>query len=202
MAISLKPIQRARMRFGIVGTTPLIQHKWAEKAKQEMRDKQQEGKKTKTRDKRVPADEAKNATYTTDDGEIGIPGMAFKTALLSAAHKDIGIEKTLVRKAIFLVTDDSEKVLPIECDEPIVREDMVRVGMGSADLRYRPEFRKWKCMIELEVDAELLQAKDVLALVDRAGFGVGICEWRPEKGGEFGRFEIDRSVKVEWNEAG
>ena len=52
MAISLKPIQRARMRFGIVGTTPLIQHKWAEKAKQEMRDKQQEGKKTKTRDKR------------------------------------------------------------------------------------------------------------------------------------------------------
>lgn len=200
--VRLKPIQRARMRFQIIGTSPLIQHKWAEKAKEEMRAKQQEGKKTKTRDLRKPEEEAKSATYTTDEGEIGIPGMAFKTALLTAAHRDIGIERTLVRKAVFLVTSDSQKVLPIQCDEPIVREDMVRVGMGSADLRYRPEFRKWKCMIELEVDAELLQMEDILSLVDRAGFGVGICEWRPEKGGEFGRFEIDKSVKVEWSLAG
>lgn len=199
-AVTLKPISKRRMKFGIVGTSPLIQHKWAEKAKQEMRDKQQGGKKTKTRSLRDPEAEAKAATYTTDDGKIGLPGLAFKTALLSAAHKDIGIEKTLVRKAIFLVTNDSERVLPISGSDPVVREDMVRVGMGSADLRYRPEFREWKCSIELEVDGELLQCEDVLALVNRAGFGIGICEWRPEKGGEFGRFEIDRDVPVEWEE--
>jgi hypothetical protein len=46
----------------------------------------------------------------------------------------------------------------------------------------------------------LLQRDDVLALVDRAGFGVGICEWRPEKGGEFGRFEIDQNVPVTFEE--
>ena len=133
--INLKPIARRKMTFAIRGTSPLIMHQWSEKAKREMREKQQEGKKTKTREKRVPADEAKAATYTTDDGQIGIPGMAFKSALVTAAHKDIGIEKTLVRKALFLVTDDPNKVLPIHCSEPTVREDMVRVGMGSADQR-------------------------------------------------------------------
>jgi len=195
-AITLKPIARKTMTFGIRGTSPLIMHQWSEKALRQMRDKQQSGKKTKERELRDPEAEAKTATYTTEDGQIGIPGMAFKSALVTAAHKDIGIEKTLVRKAIFLITPDAGKVLPIESEQPIVREDCVRVGMGSADLRYRPEFREWTCRIELEVDSELLQADSVLALVDRAGFGVGICEWRPEKGGEYGRFEIDPTVPV------
>lgn len=198
--ITLKPIAKRKMTFAIRGTSPLIMHQWSEKAKREMRDKQQSGKKTKTRENRDPEAEAKAATYVDDEGQIGIPGMAFKSALVAAAHKDIGIEKTLVRKALFLVTNDSNKVLPIEGSEPVVREDMVRVGMGSADLRYRPEFAEWTCKIELEVDSELLQRDDVLALVDRAGFGVGICEWRPEKGGEFGRFEIDPDVPVSFEE--
>jgi hypothetical protein len=196
-AISLKPIARAKMTFGIRGTSPIIMHQWSEKAKAMMRDKQQAGKKTRERELRKPAEEAMAATYRTEDGDVGIPAMAFKSAILTAAHKDIGIEKTLVRKALFLICKDPGLVLAFtECDEPIVREDMVRVGMGAADLRYRPEFRNWKCVVELEIDAELLQDGDVLALVGRAGFGVGLCEWRPEKGGEFGRFEIDPDVPV------
>ena len=195
--ITLQPIARKTMSFGIRGTSPLIMHAWAEKAKAMMRDKHA-GKKTKARDVRDPQNEAKEATYMTIDGDIGIPGMAFKSALVTAAHKDIGVEKTMVRKAIFLVTPDPNKVLPIESDPPVVREDCVRVGMGSADLRYRPEFSQWTCQITLEVDSQYLQEGDVLALVDRAGFGVGICEWRPEKGGEYGRFEIDTSVAVTW----
>lgn len=195
-AITLKPISRKKMSFAIRGTSPLIMHQWSEKAKREMRDKQQAGKKTKSRELRDPEAEAIAATYTTDDGRIGIPGMAFKSSLVSAAHKDIGIEKTLVRKALFLIANDSNMVLPIEGSDPVVREDMVRVGAGSADMRYRPEFREWSCRIDLEIDAELLQKEDVLSLVNRAGFGVGICEWRPEKGGEFGRFEVDPSVPV------
>lgn len=198
--VTLKPIKRATMKFRIKGTSPLIMHQWSEKAKIQMRDKQQKGKKSKERELRDPEAEAKAATYTTADGSIGIPGMAFKSALVTAAHKDIGIEKTLVRKAIFLVCNDPEKILPIDCDEPFVLESMVRVGMGSADLRYRPQFNAWACDITLEVDAELLQQSDVLALVSRAGFGVGICEWRPEKGGEFGRFDIDESTPVSWSE--
>lgn len=196
-AIALKPIRRVKMSFGIVGTSPLVTHKWSEKAKREMREKQG-GKKTRSREARDPAAEAKAATYVTDDGDYGIPAMALKKAIVGAAHKDIGIEKTLVRKALFLMCDDSNMVIKISSDPPIVREDQVRVGAGSADMRYRPEFRNWSCRVDLEVDAELLTDEDILSLVDRAGFGVGICEMRPEKGGEFGRFSIDRTSPVSW----
>ena len=72
-----------------------------------------------------------------------------------------------------------------------MREDTVRVGAGSTDLRYRPEFRNWSMILNFEFDAQALTQPTILNLVQRAGFGVGLGEWRPEKGGEYGRFEVD-----------
>lgn len=194
--LSLKPISKVFMRFTIKGTSPLITHKWSEKAKTQMRDKHA-GKKTKNRDVRVPEEEFKAAIYRTKDGQQGIPGMALKTAIITAAHRDLGIERTLVRKALFLVTNDPEKVLPLIGPEPVQREDAVGVGMNGTDLRYRPMWEDWSVEVTFEIDSELLTTEDVVTLVNRAGFGVGICEWRPEKNGEFGRFEIDRTKPFE-----
>ena len=195
MAISMKPIERKTITFTIKGISPLIQHKWSEKAKREMREKHA-GKKTKSREVRNPEKEFQEACYLTDEGEYGIPLMAFKNSLITAAHKDIGIEKTLVRKAFFIKSEDSNLINKIECSEPVMREDMVRVGAGSADMRYRPEFRQWSTTITAEIDSQLLTVDDVVNLINRAGFGVGIGEWRPEKNGEYGRFEVDTTQPV------
>lgn len=197
--VDLKKIRRAIVSFRIRGTTPLIQHKWSEKAKAQMRDKHA-GKKTKAREVRNPQQEAKDATYTTVDGNVGIPAMALKKAILFAAHKDIGIERTLVRKALFLKCDDPGLVIPIDADEPILREDSVTVGMSQTDLRYRPEFRNWSADVRFEIDAELLTPEDLITLVNRAGFGVGIGEMRPERDGEFGRFEVDITAPMQTEE--
>ncbi len=196
MKVQLPPIKRRLITFTIIGTSPLIQHKWSEKAKKQIRDKQA-GKKTKVRVARKPKQEYLDATYFTEDGQYGIPAMSFKTALITAAHKDIGIEKTLVKKALFLHCGDKNMVVPMTCSDPIMREDTVRVGMSSADLRYRPEFREWSVELTMEFDAEMLRVEDIVNLIDRAGFGVGLNEMRPEKGGEYGRFCIDRSSPVE-----
>lgn len=190
--VKLPPIQKRRIVVSIVGTSPLIQHRWSEKAKATMRDKQA-GKKTKNRDVRDPEREGREAAYYTDDGHFGVPAMAIKSALISAAHKDIGVEKTVVKKALFIECDDRNNCLHMDCDEPEIREDTVRVGMGSTDLRYRPYFFRWSVDVAIVVDAGWLQVADVCNLVDRAGFGVGIGEWRPEKGGDYGRFELDRT---------
>jgi hypothetical protein len=117
--------------------------------------------------------------------------------LINAAHKDIGIEKTLVRKSFFIPCYDQNGVLTMEADKPKMREDMVRVGMGSADIRYRPQFDSWSVRVRAEYDADLLNENDIINLVDRAGFGVGLNEMRPEKGGDFGRFRIDTTSTVE-----
>lgn len=191
----LKPVRKEHVTVRIVGISPLIQHRWGAKALEMMRLKHA-GKKTKEREVRDPAAEGRDAMYVTADGRPGVPFKAVKKAMIDAAHKDIGVEKTLVKKALFLICNDTNDVIAMDCDDPVIKEDPVRVGQGAADLRYRPYFYRWSVDLLWEIDSELLQINDLLNLIDRAGFGVGIGEWRPEKGGENGRFEVDRSVPV------
>ena len=199
MAIGIKPIKRSRMSLRVVGLSPIQMHQWDEKAKRQMREKHA-GKKTKAREVRDCEAECEAATYRLADGRYGIPCMAFKHAMIGAAHKDLGIEKTLVRKAVFIHCDDPGGLLPlVEYSEPFMREDIMRVGMGTVDMRYRPQFDQWAVDLTLEVDMELLNEQDIVSLIDRAGFGVGVLEGRPEKGRDFGRFKVDADhpVKVE-----
>jgi hypothetical protein len=193
--VKLAPIQKRRVTMRIAGTSPLIQHAWGEKAKQMMRDKHA-GKKTRTRDVREPQAEGEAAAYRTEEGKYGLPAMAVKSAMITAAHKDIGVEKTLVKKSVFIECEDRNGVLEMDCDEPEIREDTVRVGSGSTDLRYRPYYYRWALNVSFIIDTGWIQVADLCNLVDRAGFGVGVGEWRPEKGGEYGRFELDQSHPV------
>lgn len=76
-----------------------------------------------------------------------------------------------------------------------MREDIVRVGMGSADLRFRPEHAKWAIDLRMTYDADLLGPETIFNLIERAGFGVGLGEWRPEKGGQWGTFRVARPTE-------
>ena len=75
--------------------------------------------------------------------------------------------------------------------EPQRREDMVRVGMGTADIRYRPEFPKWATELDVSYNSRALAAEQIVNLFEIAGFAVGVGEWRPEKDGQFGRFRVE-----------
>lgn len=192
----LKQIEQMRITLRIVGTSPLVAHKWSEKAIRMMQEKHA-GKKTKEREKRDPHEEYEAAMYKTADGKHAIPGMALKRALISAAHKDIGIEKTLVRKAVFIPIKDANGYIPMDKhSKPYMRTDMMRVGIGSTDLRYRPQYDEWSVIVAFEIDSSLLTPNDLINLINRAGFGIGILEGRPEVGRDFGRFKVDEKYGV------
>ncbi len=193
MAIQLKPINIKKIRFTIEGVTPLIQHRFDSEAQMEISAKEG-GKKTKNRTARDKKAEMERATHRTEKGEYALPVKAIKGALINAAHKDIGIEKTLVKKAIFF---GFAELVPLKCSKPIMRSDYVRVPpkTGNATIRYRPEFKKWSAKLEAEIDGDLLRTEDIVNLIERAGFGVGVGQWRPEKGGEYGRFKIGSDVE-------
>jgi hypothetical protein len=74
-----------------------------------------------------------------------------------------------------------------------MREDMVRVGMGTADIRHRAEFETWGAMLRVQHNANVLSAEQVISLFEAGGFGVGIGDWRPEKDGVNGRFHVARA---------
>ncbi len=190
MAVNLKPINLKTIVVTIVGTTILVHHKWDEKAKKMMRDKHA-GKKTKEREKRNPEAECDAALHRTKNGKYGVPAVAIKKCLINTAHNDFGLAKTLLRKSLFIECEDESGIIPMRCKEPVMREDVVRVGNGSTDLRYRPEFPSgWEADVRITFNTDSLQDDDVVNLLNLAGFGTGLLENRPEKDGDWGRFKV------------
>jgi hypothetical protein len=48
----------------------------------------------------------------------------------------------------------------------------------------------------VQFEATGLREQDIINLLQHAGFGVGLLEWRPEKNGDHGRFTIDPNFEV------
>jgi hypothetical protein len=188
--VALKPIHTETALVRIVGITPLITHSFPEKGKEQMRQKHA-GKKTRDRSVRDPQAECDAATYWLSDRTPGFPVTGIKRAMFAAAHKDIGVTKTLISRAVFIQADEG-LLTRIESPGSKMREDVVRVGMGSADLRYRPCWEEWSMSLRVEYDTEWITLDVIVNLLERAGFGIGLGEWRPEKAGEFGRFRVER----------
>jgi hypothetical protein len=58
-------------------------------------------------------------------------------------------------------------------------------------LRCRPCWSPWAMKLALEVDAAIISRKMVLDALSLAGRVIGIGDYRPEKGGGFGRFRVE-----------
>jgi hypothetical protein len=171
--------------FRIVGTSPLITHAWSEKAKKQMRDKQQ-GKAAEGKEPKNPEAEMEGATYRLPTGEPAIPTLAFKNAAVDAATQLSGITKVFLRGAFHTVGD----LVEIQYERVVMREDMVRVGMGTADIRYRPEYHGWTVDLVVRFNARSITLEQLTHLLRVAGFSTGVGEWRPQRNGINGTFDV------------
>lgn len=198
--IHISEIATETLLVPIVGTMPLIVNKFSEKAKQQMLDGQQGKKSPKVH--RDPKAEYEAAFYRTKDG-YGFPVTAFKAATVGAARfygRDV--KMTELRQFIFMfgeISDNDPQALVSIVGEPRMREDTVRLAGPSrgADLRFRPEFPEWSATLVVKYVTSSLSRDSVLSLVNAGGFGIGVGEWRPEKRGEFGTYEIDPTRQIE-----
>jgi hypothetical protein len=169
----------------VVGTAPLIVHKWSEKAKKEMRDKQT-GKAKAPKAAKDPQQDFEDSLYRTSDG-YGFPAVAFKAAAVRAGTL-LGMKMTETRQMFFVVPDEGD-LIRID-GTPEMREDMVRLNGSTADIRYRGEFKSWTAELTIQHNSDLITAEQLVNLIEAAGFSVGVGEWRPEKNGHFGRFAV------------
>lgn len=166
------------------GTSPLICHKWSEKAKKEILDKQMKKAKL-AKEAKNPEQDFLDSLYEHPDGGYGFPAVAFKAAAITAVTQISGLTKVMARGAFHVLGE----LVQIE-GEPQPREDMVRIGMGTADIRYRGEFPEWSCLLTIRYNAHVISAEMIANLFQHAGFAVGVGEWRPEKDGSYGMFEL------------
>ena len=217
--LSIKKLELESVVLKIVGTRPLIVNAWDPKVQAEMISKQMKlpvkGAKQRERD---PVAEFEASRYRIPEalgGGDGVPASAFKQAFVDACrHVDItmvlatgafhvrGLEVeqppvTIVDKSgdEIELGEKSMELIPIYGSEPTMRMDMVRLdGGGSADMRFRPQYKHWFCYVPILISKGSLTVQQVADLANRAGFHCGICEWRPmskkSKNGSYGMFKI------------
>lgn len=193
-ALGLQRINRETAVIEIHGTAPLIVHAWSEKARRMMLDSQM-GKKAPKIKKNPEADFNESRYLFADGSGDGFPIMAFKAATVKGGGRVFGkaVKMTELRQNFTFLADgfgiDGAQLARLIGPPPVMREDMVRVGMGTADIRYRAEYRDWSAVLRIQFVPNLIDLGSVVALVDAGGTN-GIGEWRPEKNGSFGTYEV------------
>ncbi len=197
--VVIPPLNKKVMEVTIVGDTDYISHAWSEKAKKQMLDKQmkkaKQGKQAKDPEQdyreslywlnkngdRIPVKNIDPAKH----GMFGIRTISFKAAAVRAAT-DVGLKMTDTRRAFHILGD----FVRIEYGELKMDESMVRIGSGVADLRYRGVFVDWSCKLQIQYNADLFSPEQIINLLNTAGFGVGVGEWRVERDGSHGMFHV------------
>ncbi len=213
--IIIRPIQVKKANIRIVGDSPLIVHAWSEKAKRMMLEAQTGKAKGKKKATRNPVDDFIQAAYwlcekpvyaegasdeecieafnkaIANGARFGFPVTAIKQAAMSAAYRLGWVKNQMGLRGAFFIESDPNGMVEIKSDVPVMREDMVRVGMGSADLRYRPQFNNWYIDLTISYNASSdFPLDSIINAINAGGYTVGIGEWRPEKDGDYGMFHV------------
>lgn len=207
--IEIKPINIVTTTVRIAGDTQLIMHRWSEKAKRMILEKQMKKTKSSAKEAKNPIEdfiesiywmEGKPSEYTEEafdeacrnGARFGFPVTAIKQATISSAYRN-GITKDMasLRGAFFIAGEGSELLAEVKGCMPTMREDMVRVGMGVADIRFRGEFSNWYMDLQVSYNANGAYTLDqIINLINVGGFSCGIGEWRPEKDGNYGMYHV------------
>ena len=205
VSITIPPIDVRVTTIKVVGDSPLIVHKWSEKAKKEILDRQMKKAKTKGHDMKDPVRDFIESLYWLDGepeektmegfqkavkngARFGFPAVAFKASAVSAGFRAGVMPNKVSSYAAFHIDDEYVQIDGI----PEMREDMVVVGgiSRAADIRYRGEFREWSATFKVKYNASAISLEQLVNLFNLGGFCCGLGEWRVEKGGEYGRFHI------------
>lgn len=167
----------------------------------------------------MPTDFTEEAVSTAleNGARFGFPLTGIKQAAISAAFRmGWAKDKMSLRGAFFIDPDETgyyagdleidndrkrisiipnvfhaEPMVEIHSDAPLMREDMVRVGMGSADIRYRGEFQNWYADLTISFNANGTHTlEQIINIINAGGYVCGIGEWRPERDGQYGMFHV------------
>lgn len=171
--------------FRVKGTTPYVQEKFSEKAKEQMRAKQAAGGVASKSRKREPKDfeayyqgsQYKPIGETWKNGAI--PATAIKAAMINACRL-VDFKMTDSKQCVFVEqdgydADDRIPLIKITKGKPQRFEQALPNTNGGHDIRIRPVWDPgWEAIVRIRYDADRFTADDVGNLLLRAGHQVGI----------------------------
>lgn len=179
----------------IKGTTSLLQHRFGEAAEGES------GAATRNVlvQRGTPREEAQKVCYQNSKGEFYFPGAALGRLIREAggSHKLKGTRKSakyVVPAAVLVLSDEviirnGDGKTPIKSFEVDSRPVTIPATKGRI-MRHRPRFDDWSASFVVRVNETLLPPDFVQQLLTEGGQQIGIGDYRPEKSGPFGTFNV------------
>lgn len=178
------------VRVHIKGTSPLLINRFKENS-----EIQEAVKKSTKKDYGTPREQAEATAYRDDKTKlIWVPTSWITGAIKTIAsdYKLPGTRKSmksvvggvvipLEEKAYFI---QKFKVSDVEVDSRPVVIQRARI------MRHRARLEEWELTVDLEIDTSIIPAKDIHQVLNDAGKRSGLGDFRPQKGGPFGRFVV------------
>lgn len=134
--------------------------------------------------------------YMSADGKtIIMPQPNIFSCIVSAGRffkngksKITTMKTSLIPACVFF----TETEFPLVHDGWSVDTRAVRIpSTGGRIQRHRPIFHKWGLSFDVQLDTDEMSEKLFRQIVDAAGNKVGLCDFRPETKGPFGRWRVD-----------
>jgi hypothetical protein len=149
----------------------------------------------------TPEEDAELGTYRSPDGYLGVPALAVRNAVITAAgaykHKARSLRgmvtHIMVEPQDLLLLHDAKGKPITEYKIDTRRAVLGTTGKKVAIMVSRPIIPDWRTSFTFIVDEELLprEAQELFeTLLNDAGTRIGIGAYRPEKMGWFGRFKV------------
>ena len=198
-AVIIKPIEPKIVQIKIVGITPLLVCSWSHKAKQQMLDKQMKKGGKIGKEAKNPEENYQASLYKSTEGWTGVPAGGVKGCLVNACRAVDGVPMTLAKRMIFVRpdgrTEGGQDLVRVHGKHHI-HEGMVRIDMGTADIRHRAMYDEWEIHLAIEFLENMISPEQICNLIELAGFVEGLCEHRPgspkSNTGNYGRFQVKR----------
>ncbi len=196
--------------YRLNGTTPMLVHAFGQKSFTQMLEKmcgcRADGSPLdKDREPKDLEAEFQNAIARNKRGEHAIPIRWIKAGMLSAASAgNKAINGSALRRGVFVLGFTTPILTPEgkKFSDPAKQIDIVRVGSWSnrvPDVRARPRYDEWMIEIALRVFPSQIPLQHVAWALDAMGKLVGLGDYRPEKEGTYGQFEIQALPENKYN---
>ncbi len=186
----------------IEGVSPLLQHRWSDEAEASVSD-------TGTRKIHIvrgtPREEAEKVCYRTSDGELYLSATAIHRMLIEAggSHKQKGSRKSMkyvIPAAVLMTTDviilhdnEGNALTDYEVDS----RPVVIPSTKGRIMRHRPRLDEWWATFSIRVNEELVAVEMVRQLLNEGGMRLGVGDFRPQKFGPFGTFDVINWAETE-----
>lgn len=193
-------------RITIKGTSPIIMHNGAagldtrSPAKLEIAEitRKKGSNRTEADDQRLYELECQVSLWLDEEGAPTIPPAAVRANIEKSARKLK--QGPQVREGLIVLSTQFEwdRKLGITAEElgKTVQFQSVVVVQRSRLLRTRAKFDEWGLTFVIDTDEELVDATQLAQWLDIGGRRIGLGDWRPEKSGQYGRFEVKEIKEV------